>query len=113
MGRGERGICPSAGERRAPRIRTPDSWPHLTGPPTPGAATTCSLLLADEVGDVAGKDLLHLRCHFGLDTLSWARRGARVTGADFSERAVGQARLPEPDDARLPLLYSLKATKAA
>jgi 2-polyprenyl-3-methyl-5-hydroxy-6-metoxy-1,4-benzoquinol methylase len=50
-------------------------------------------LLVDEVGDVAGKDLLHLQCHFGLDTLSWARRGARVSGADFSERAVEQARL--------------------
>lgn len=50
-------------------------------------------LLVEEVGDVAGKDLLHLQCHFGLDTLSWARRGARVTGADFSERAIEQARL--------------------
>jgi 2-polyprenyl-3-methyl-5-hydroxy-6-metoxy-1,4-benzoquinol methylase len=50
-------------------------------------------LLVGEVGDVAGKDLLHLQCHFGLDTLSWARRGARVSGADFSERAVEQARL--------------------
>jgi SAM-dependent methyltransferase len=50
-------------------------------------------VLVEEVGDVAGKDLLHLQCHFGLDTLSWARRGARVTGADFSERAVEQARL--------------------
>jgi SAM-dependent methyltransferase len=49
-------------------------------------------LLLEEVGDVAGKDLLHLQCHFGLDTLSWARRGARVTGADFSERAIEQAR---------------------
>ena len=47
----------------------------------------------EEVGDVAGKDLLHLQCHFGLDTLSFARLGARVTGADFSERAVEQARL--------------------
>jgi SAM-dependent methyltransferase len=46
----------------------------------------------DEVGDVAGKDLLHLQCHFGLDTLAWARRGARVTGVDFSERAIALAR---------------------
>ena len=46
----------------------------------------------EEVGDVAGKDLLHLQCHFGLDTLSWARLGARVTGADFSERAIAYAR---------------------
>jgi SAM-dependent methyltransferase len=50
-------------------------------------------LLVSEVGDVAGKDLLHLQCHFGLDTLSWARRGARVTGIDFSERGIEQARL--------------------
>jgi SAM-dependent methyltransferase len=45
-----------------------------------------------EVGEVAGKDLLHLQCHFGLDTLSWARLGARVTGADFSDAGVRQAR---------------------
>jgi hypothetical protein len=31
-----------------------------------------------EVGGVSGKDLLHLQCHFGMDTLSWARRGASV-----------------------------------
>ncbi len=46
----------------------------------------------EEVGDVAGKSLLHLQCHFGIDTLSWARLGARVTGADFSERAIEMAR---------------------
>src|SRR5262249_14316808 len=45
----------------------------------------------DELGDVAGKTLLHLQCHFGLDTLSWARRGAHVTGVDFSEPAIAQA----------------------
>jgi SAM-dependent methyltransferase len=46
----------------------------------------------EEVGDVSGKDLLHLQCHFGIDTLSWARRGARVTGLDFSAPAVEAAR---------------------
>lgn len=45
-----------------------------------------------EVGDVLGKDLLHLQCHFGIDTLSWARRGARVTGLDFSAPAIEEAR---------------------
>ena len=45
----------------------------------------------EEVGDVAGKDLLHIQCHFGLDTLSWARLGARVTGVDFSEAGIAQA----------------------
>jgi SAM-dependent methyltransferase len=47
----------------------------------------------DEVGPVEGLDLLHLQCHFGIDTLSWARLGARVTGADFSEAAIELARL--------------------
>ncbi|HEX9917809.1 MAG TPA: class I SAM-dependent methyltransferase [Pyrinomonadaceae bacterium] len=45
-----------------------------------------------EVGDVAGRSLLHLQCHFGMDTLSWARRGARVVGADFSDEAITFAR---------------------
>lgn len=45
-----------------------------------------------ELGDVHGKSLLHLQCHFGMDTLSWARLGASVTGADFSGRAVARAR---------------------
>ena len=45
-----------------------------------------------EVGDVEGRSLLHVQCHFGLDTLSWARLGAEVTGIDFSERAIGAAR---------------------
>lgn len=43
-------------------------------------------------GDVAGKSLLHLQCHFGLDTLAWARRGATVTGVDFSAEAIKAAR---------------------
>ena len=46
----------------------------------------------EELGDVSGKSLLHLQCHFGLDTLSWARLGARVTGVDFSPQAINLAR---------------------
>jgi SAM-dependent methyltransferase len=46
----------------------------------------------EEVGSVEAKTLLHLQCHFGLDTLSWARLGAMVTGVDFSEEAVVAAR---------------------
>lgn len=44
-----------------------------------------------EVGEVKGKSLLHLQCHFGLDTLSWARLGARVTGIDLSDRSIEMA----------------------
>jgi 2-polyprenyl-3-methyl-5-hydroxy-6-metoxy-1,4-benzoquinol methylase len=45
----------------------------------------------DELGDVEGRSLVHLQCHFGLDTLSWARLGARVMGLDFSGPAVEAA----------------------
>ncbi|MGQ4338539.1 class I SAM-dependent methyltransferase [[Kitasatospora] papulosa] len=46
-----------------------------------------------EVGDVTGRTLLHLQCHIGLDTLSWARHGAaHVVGLDFSGPAVETAR---------------------
>ncbi len=45
----------------------------------------------DELGDVTGLELVHLQCHFGLDSLDWARRGARVTGLDFSAPAVAAA----------------------
>lgn len=46
----------------------------------------------DELGAVAGTSLLHLQCHFGLDTLSWARLGAVATGVDFSPQAIALAR---------------------
>src|SRR5438093_10648245 len=45
----------------------------------------------EEIGEVTGKTLLHLQCHFGLDTLSWARLGAIVTGAAFSAEAIAAA----------------------
>lgn len=45
-----------------------------------------------DLGDVRGKRLAHLQCHFGLDTLSWARLGADVAGLDFSGPAVDAAR---------------------
>ncbi len=45
----------------------------------------------DALGDVDGLDLVHLQCHFGLDTLAWADAGARVTGLDFSPEAVRAA----------------------
>jgi len=45
----------------------------------------------DELPDLAGKKLLHLMCHFGMDTLSLARLGASVTGIDFSSEAIDLA----------------------
>lgn len=58
----------------------------LAGGDSLGAAESALL------GDVTGLRLLHLQCHFGLDSLSLARRGARVTGVDFSATALAQAR---------------------
>ena len=46
----------------------------------------------EEIGPVEGRTLLHLQCHFGMDTLSWARLGAIATGVDFSEVAIETAR---------------------
>jgi SAM-dependent methyltransferase len=43
------------------------------------------------LGDVNGKRILHLQCHFGQDTLSLARMGGKVTGIDFSEVAIENA----------------------
>ena len=39
-----------------------------------------------------GKSLLHLQCHFGLDTLSWSRLGAMATGVDLSSKAIDKAK---------------------
>jgi SAM-dependent methyltransferase len=46
----------------------------------------------EALGDVSGKSLLHLQCHFGQDTLSWARRGAKCTGVDISDEGIELAR---------------------
>ncbi|MFB9864437.1 class I SAM-dependent methyltransferase [Rufibacter immobilis] len=46
----------------------------------------------EALGDVSGKTLLHLQCHFGQDTLSWARLGAKATGVDLSDEAIALAR---------------------
>jgi SAM-dependent methyltransferase len=45
-----------------------------------------------ELGDVRDKTLLHLQCHIGTDTLSWARLGAQVTGIDLSDKSIEAAR---------------------
>lgn len=47
----------------------------------------------EEMGEVKGKTLLHLQCHFGLDTLSWSRLGAKCTGIDLSDEGIKQAKI--------------------
>lgn len=45
----------------------------------------------DLLGDVSGKSILHLQCHFGQDSISLSRMGAKVTGIDFSDSAIAEA----------------------
>jgi SAM-dependent methyltransferase len=54
-------------------------------------ATTLDPVDIEGLGNVAGKTLVHLQCHFGMDTLSWARLGAHVTGLDFAPDAIATA----------------------
>ncbi len=56
-----------------------------------GRTTLCGIE-QEELGELVGRSLLHLQCHFGLDTLSLARLGAEVTGVDFSDQAIAAAR---------------------
>ena len=57
-----------------------------------GGADTLSRHENAAVGEVAGLDVLHLQCHIGFDAISLARRGARVTGADFSPASLAKGR---------------------
>jgi SAM-dependent methyltransferase len=68
-----------------------DEYSHLLNRLKAGE-TTLKAVELEELDDVKGKTLLHLQCHFGLDTLSWAREGAIVTGVDISEEAIDLAR---------------------
>lgn len=57
-----------------------------------GATSLKSIELA-LLGDITGKSILHLQCHFGQDTLSLARMGANATGIDLSDNAIKNAHL--------------------
>ena len=71
-------------------INAKSRWYDLEG--FKSGKTSLFPIETEELGDVNGKSLLHLQCHFGMDTLSWARLGANVTGVDFSDKAIALAR---------------------
>ncbi len=52
---------------------------------------TLSPIEDSEIGDISGLKVAHLQCHFGLDTISLARRGADVTGLDYSSAGIEKA----------------------
>ena len=45
----------------------------------------------DLLGEIKGKSILHLQCHFGQDTISLSRLGAKATGIDLSDNAINYA----------------------
>ncbi|RZS91931.1 class I SAM-dependent methyltransferase [Aquimarina brevivitae] len=53
--------------------------------------TSLNIFELEALGDVRNKSLLHLQCHFGQDTLSWSRLGARCTGVDISDQGIALA----------------------
>jgi 2-polyprenyl-3-methyl-5-hydroxy-6-metoxy-1,4-benzoquinol methylase len=71
------------------RIHKDSSFYNLDG--FRSGKTSLNQVELNEVGDVKGKSLLHLQCHFGLDTLSWSRMGAKCTGVDLSDEAIRTA----------------------
>lgn len=54
--------------------------------------TSLNSIELDILGDVAGKEILHLQCHFGQDSISLSRMGAKVTGIDLSDKAIEAAK---------------------
>jgi len=53
--------------------------------------STLSVKERVDLNPITKRRLVHLQCHFGLDSLSWAREGAVVSGIDFSEKAIERA----------------------
>lgn len=61
-----------------------DGHGALTGPEEQALSFACP-------GGVEGLEVLHMQCHLALDGIRLARRGARVTGLDFSSEALAGA----------------------
>lgn len=54
--------------------------------------TSLNSIELDLLGDISGKEILHLQCHFGQDSIALARLGAKVTAMDLSDKAIEAAR---------------------
>ena len=54
--------------------------------------TSLNSIELEILGDVSGKEILHLQCHFGQDSISLSRMGAKVTGIDLSDKAIQAAK---------------------
>lgn len=57
-----------------------------------GGRSSLNNIELELLGNIEGKSILHLQCHFGQDSISLARLGANVTGIDFSDKAIEAAK---------------------
>ncbi len=57
-----------------------------------GGETSLNRIELDLLGNIEGKSILHLQCHFGQDSISLSRLGAKVTGIDFSDKSIHKAK---------------------
>ncbi|RFS19513.1 class I SAM-dependent methyltransferase [Chitinophaga silvatica] len=86
------------------RVATHINSEFYNVPAFKAGTTSLNSIELTELTEVKGKSLLHLQCHFGMDTLSWAREGAIVTGADLSDKAIEQAR-QLADELQIPATF--------
>lgn len=54
--------------------------------------TSLNSIELELLGDIEGKTILHLQCHFGQDSISLSRMGAKVIGIDLSDKAIEAAK---------------------
>ena len=54
--------------------------------------TSLNSIELELLGDIQGKEILHLQCHFGQDSISLSRLGAKITGIDLSDKAIETAK---------------------
>ncbi len=57
-----------------------------------GGKSTLNEIELGLLGNIKGKKILHLQCHFGQDTMSFSRMGAKATGIDLSDKAIKRAK---------------------
>ncbi len=69
--------------------------------------TSLNSIELELLGDISNKEILHLQCHFGQDSISLARLGAKVTGIDLSDKAIERAKdLSEKSKIKVDFLVS-------
>ena len=78
-------------DRAAAHAASPD-YPVAELIDDPGALSKVVSFDRDLLGPLTGQRGIHLQCHIGTDTISLSRLGATMTGLDFSDKSLDEAR---------------------